>query len=306
MKAWFRKEKYTTLTTPPARGRVPEGLLIKCPHCLESVVKKTWEEGYKVCPGCGFHDHLNARERIVQLLDPDSFVERDADLVSGDPLEFHDSKPYPQRIREACEKTGINEAVVCGIGMIEEHPAAVAIMDGSFIGGSMGSVVGEKIARTVEDGLAKRLPVVLVCCSGGARMQEGVLSLMQMAKTSALIGRLHETRLPLITILTDPTTGGVTASFASLGDVIIAEPGALIGFAGPRVIEATIKQVMPAGFQRSQFLLEHGFVDMVCERSQLRPTIGNLLDCLLHSRRTFGPLPSATHEMILAESSGEA
>lgn len=301
--AWFRKPKYTTLQRPPSRGRVPEGLLIKCPSCLDAIVKRTWEEAFKVCPNCGYHDRLTAEERLLLLLDTDSFVERDRDLVSGDPLEFNDTKPYTQRVDDARAKTGLNEAVVCGTGRIMDHEISIAVMDMGFIGGSMGLIVGEKIARAMEEGLAKRIPVILVCCSGGARMQEGILSLMQMAKTGALAARLGEARLPLITLLTDPTTGGVTASFASLGDVIIAEPNALIGFAGPRVIEATIKQVMPAGFQRSEFMAEHGFIDIVCPREALRPTIGNLISFFLHSRRA--PEEAPTHEeLALVEAPG--
>ena len=285
MAHWFRKPKYTTLKRETLRSRIPEGLWTKCPSCMEAIVKKDWEQAFKVCPQCGYHQRLTADQRIEQLLDEGSFVEHDADLLSGDPLGFHDTKPYPQRLEEAREKTGLNEAVRSGLGKVNEKLVSIAVMDIGFVGGSMGSVVGEKIARTLERGVAEGCPVVLVCSSGGARMQEGIISLMQMAKTAALAARLAEARLPLITILTDPTTAGVTASFASLGDVIIAEPKALIGFAGPRVIEATIKQILPPGFQRSEFVAEHGFIDIVARRTELRAILDNLLSLFLDSLR---------------------
>lgn len=284
MVAWFSKPKYTTLKRPHRERRIPEGILLKCSSCLETIVRKDWEIGWKVCPQCNFHERLTPAERIQQLLDENSFTEVDAGLVAGDPLEFKDSKPYGARLNEARERTGHGEAVVSGHGKIRGRGVAIAVMDTNFMGGSMGIAAGEKIARTMERGLRHDLPVVLVCGSGGARMQEGFFSLMQMAKTSALAARLHEARLPLFTILTDPTTGGVTASFASLGDVIFAEPNALIGFAGPRVIEATIKQILPPGFQRAEFVADHGFVDVVCHRRELRGHISNLMTFFMHHR----------------------
>jgi len=285
MASWFRKPKYTTLAPPTSRGRIPEGLLHKCSKCLEPLVKKEWEDDHKVCPKCHYHERLTARERAAQLLDSNSFDERDADLASGDPLKFTDSKPYPERLKETREKTGLNDGVVSGTGRIHGTDVSIAIMDMNFIGGSMGCAAGEKISRAIERGIENETPVILVCCSGGARMQEGILSLMQMAKACAVAGRLAQAGLPLVTILTDPTTGGVTASFALIGDVVIAEPNALIGFAGQRVIEATIKQVLPPGFQRSEFLEDHGFVDIVCPRANLRQTVGTLLTLLMHSRK---------------------
>jgi len=275
--AWFHKSKYTTLLPPAQRHRIPEGLWIKCPECLEILTKKDWEERLRVCPKCGHHERLSARDRIVQLVDEGSFEEYDAELVSADPLGFVDSKPYPQRIREAREKTGERDAVVSGLATVGGAPLSLAVMDFHFNGGSMGSVVGEKIARSMERGLERRVAVLTVCASGGARMQEGILSLMQMAKTSALVARLATARIPYLTLLTDPTTAGVMASFASLGDVIVAEPGALVGFAGPRVIEATIKQILPPGFQKSEFMLDRGFIDIVSPRTELRALLARLL-----------------------------
>lgn len=277
---WFRKTKCATLRTPTQQSRIPAGMWFKCPECLEILIKREWEERLRVCPKCGHHDRLTARERIAQLLDEDSFEEYDGGLFSADPLKFVDSKPYPQRIAEAMEKTGERDAVVSGLGRIEGRPLSLAVMDFSFNGGSMGSVVGEKISRSLERGLDERLPVLTVCASGGARMQEGILSLMQLAKTSALIGRLAQAHIPYLTLLTHPTTAGVLASFASLGDVIISEPGALIGFAGPRVIEATIKQILPPGFQRAEFVRDHGFIDIVAPRPELRPLLARLLRLL--------------------------
>ena len=215
--AWFRKTKYTTLRAPTQRNRIPEGMWVKCPECLEILTRKDWDERLKVCPKCGYHERLTARERLAQLLDEGSFEEADATLTSADPLGFTDLKPYPQRIRESMAKTGEMDAIVSGTGRIEGLALSLAVMDFDFNGGSMGAVVGEKVARSIERGLELRLPVLTVCASGGARMQEGALSLMQMAKTSALVGRLGQARLPYLTLLTHPVTGGVTASFAMLG-----------------------------------------------------------------------------------------
>ena len=275
--AWFRKPKYTTLSPPQQRRRIPEGLWLKCPECLEILTRKEWEDKLRVCPKCGFHEQLTARDRLAQLVDADSFEDCDAGLVSADPLGFVDSKSYPRRIEDARKKTGERDAVITGLARRGGRTLSLAVMDFHFNGGSMGSVVGEKLARAMERALAGGLPMLVVCASGGARMQEGILSLMQMAKTSALVARLGQARLPYLTLLTHPTTAGVMASFASLGDVIIAEPGALVGFAGPRVIEATIKQILPPGFQKSEFLCEHGFIDIVAPRLELRTLLARLL-----------------------------
>lgn len=276
--AWWRKKsRFTTLKTADQRSRIPDGMYLKCSECLEIVTKKDWEGSLHVCPRCGYHDRIDARLRIAQLLDEGTFEEYDAGLTSADPLNFVDSKPYPERIVAAREKSGENEAVVAGLGQVEGQPISIAVMDFRFNGGSMGSVVGEKIARSMERGLERRLPVLTVCASGGARMQEGILSLMQMAKTSALVARLGRARLPYIVVLTHPTTAGVMASFASLGDVSVAEPNALVGFAGPRVIQQTIQQILPPGFQRSEFVRDHGFVDIVTPRDELKPTLARLI-----------------------------
>jgi acetyl-CoA carboxylase carboxyl transferase subunit beta len=274
---WFKKPKYTTLKVPAKRNRIPEGLWLKCPNCLEIVTKKDWEERFKVCPKCNHHDRLIARNRIRQLVDENTFEEFDQGLTSADPLGFVDSKPYPERIKQTQERTGEPDAIICGIGRIMGDPVSLGAMDFQFNGGSMGSVVGEKIARAMERGLERKIPVLMVCASGGARMQEGILSLMQMAKTSALVAKLGEAHVPYFVVLTNPTTAGVMASFASLGDVCLAEPDALIGFAGPRVIEQTIKQILPPGFQRSEFVQDHGFIDIIANRNDLRVIIARLI-----------------------------
>jgi len=286
--AWFSKPKYTSIkkSEGTARSRVPKDLWAKCPDCLETIVQREWDASFRVCPQCGYHDRLSGYERIESLLDADSFVEQDFEVVSGDPLNFVDSKPYPQRLEEARAKTNLNEGVVSGEGTLAGQSVSIAVMDTTFIGGSMGAAVGEKIARAMERGLDKEIPVIIVCGSGGARMQEGVFSLMQMAKTSAVAGRLAKAGVPMITLLTNPSTGGVMASFASLGDVILAEPKALIGFAGPRVIDGTIKQILPPGFQRSEFVSDHGFVDIVCSRTQMKETITNLLEFFMFARNS--------------------
>ncbi len=256
---------------------VPTGLMLKCSSCGETLYSKQLEENLYVCPKCGFHHKVPGRKRIGQLVDEGSFEEHDTGLKTLDPLEFVDRKPYSQRIAETMAKTGETEAVICGLATMDGINISLAVMDFTFIGGSMGTVVGEKVTRSLERALKLKIPQVTVCTSGGARMQEGILSLMQMAKSSAACARLHEARLPYLVVLTDPTTAGVMASFAQLGDVHIAEPGALMGFAGPRVIEQTIKQKLPPGFQRSEFLQEHGFVDVVVGRHELRDTIVKLL-----------------------------
>lgn len=256
---------------------IPEGLWTKCPECSETVYNKEIEQLGKVCPKCNYHYYLNARDRIKLLTDEETFEETDADLFSGDPLQFVDTKNYPQRQQEAFVRTGILDAVITGIGKLDTLPTALAVMEFEFMGGSMGSVVGEKITRLIETATEKGLPLIIVCSSGGARMQESTLSLMQMAKTCAALERYQKNKHPFIAVLTNPTTGGTTASFASLGDVIVAEPGALIGFAGARVIKQTIAQELPKGFQRAEFLLQHGFIDLIVERKKLKETIVRLI-----------------------------
>ncbi len=275
--AWFRRR---TDGEGEARGRkvvIAEGLWIKCDSCKEIVYRAEVERAGRVCPKCRYAFRIGARERLAQLADPGSFEERDAGVVSADPLGFKDTKRYRDRLRAAREKSGQGDAVVTGLARIGGFPVVVAAFDFGFLGGSMGSAVGEKLTRAIELAIAKHVPVIIVSASGGARMQEGILSLMQMAKTSAALERLGAERLPFLSVLTDPTTGGVTASFAMLGDVILAEPRALIGFAGPRVIAETIRQPLPEGFQRSEFLLEHGQLDLIVERGQLKDTLRRLL-----------------------------
>lgn len=272
---WFRKQERGLKTQE--RKELPGGLWLKCNLCEEIIYRKEWERSLFTCPKCDFHFPISSWEYIAVLLDPHSFQEVDRDLGPADPLHFRDSKRYVERLRSMQEKTGLLDAAVSGVGAVAGIRVAVCFLDFRFIGGSMGSVVGEKIARIVMRAIKDRLPVVILSSSGGARMQEGVFSLMQMAKTSAILTRLRDAGLPHIAILTHPTTGGVSASFASLGDVIVAEPKALIGFAGPRVIEQTIGQELPEGFQRSEFLLEHGMVDLIVHRRQLRETLETLL-----------------------------
>jgi len=255
-----------------------ENLAVKCPKCREMLVGRDWEKNLKVCSRCGFHFKLSAYERIELLVDAESFVESDADIISVDPLNFVTrSQAYMKKLDEERESVNLNEAVVIGHATIEERPLALAIMDFRFIGGSMGSVVGEKITRAIELAIKKRIPVLIASASGGARMQEGMYSLMQMAKTSAALAKLGEARLPFFSLLTDPTTGGVTASFAMLGDVILAEPGALVCFAGPRVIEGSMHIKLPEGSVSSEFVLQHGMIDAVVHRRELRSTLARLL-----------------------------
>jgi acetyl-CoA carboxylase carboxyl transferase subunit beta len=256
---------------------MPEGIWTKCKNCNEIIYTKEIERNLNVCPKCDYHFRISARERIALVLDEGSFVEMDAAMQSTDFLDFKDSKKYKERIKAALKKSGGGDAVVCGDGTIEGLPVAVAVFDFGFMGGSMGSVVGEKITRAIEKGLAELRPVIVFSSSGGARMQESILSLMQMAKTSAALARLRAAGLPFISVLTDPTTGGVTASFAMLGDINMAEPRALIGFAGPRVIEQTIRQKLPEGFQRSEYLLEHGMVDMIVRRQEMKERLAQIL-----------------------------
>ena len=273
--AWFQKKK-KPLSSGDRRD-LPSDVFDKCTGCGEILYRERLAQNLHVCPECGFHFRISATGYLELLLDAGSFDERDAHLTSGDPLGFVDLKPYPGRLQAAREKTGRNEAVLTGRGRIEGIPVAIAVMDFSFIGGSMGSVVGEKIARAGRDALERDVPLIVVSASGGARMMEGIFSLMQMAKTSSVLARIHERGLPFISLLTDPTTGGVTASYAMLGDVNVAEPGALVGFAGPRVIEETIKQELPQGFQSAEFLEEHGMVDLVVDRRELKTTLARLL-----------------------------
>jgi acetyl-CoA carboxylase carboxyl transferase subunit beta len=256
---------------------MPAGLWAKCPRCANLVYRRELERNLRVCPRCGYHHRLSASDRLALVLDRGSFEEFDQGLVPEDPLEFVDERPYPARVEDAQRRTGRPEAVITGIGTIEGAGAVVGAMEFGFMGGSLGSVVGEKIARSAERAHARRAPFVLFVASGGARMQEGTLSLLQMAKTSVALGRLSEAGIAFIPVLCDPTTGGVAASFAFQGDVILAEPGALIGFAGPRVIEQTIRQKLPEGFQTAEFLLEHGLVDGIVPRADLRATLGRLL-----------------------------
>ncbi|MCK4905865.1 acetyl-CoA carboxylase carboxyltransferase subunit beta [bacterium] len=269
--AWKRSVEY--ILKPKKRKGIPEGLWSKCLACSRILYTEQLIKNFKVCPKCGYHFRLSAKERLSQLLEDDTFEELDANLESVDPLKFEDSKKYPQRIKEAQEKTGLKEAVITGEGVIGTYKVAVGFFDFPFLGGSMASVVGEKICRLIEAAGEKKLPLVIVSASGGARMQEGILSLMQMAKTSAALSFYSKKALPYISVLTDPTTGGVSASFAFLADIIIAEQGALIGFAGPRVIEQTVRQKLPDKFQKAEFLLEHGMVDMVVHRKNLKQVL---------------------------------
>jgi acetyl-CoA carboxylase carboxyl transferase subunit beta len=278
--AWFRKDKATVTQSDGKKVRVPEGLMTKCQNCRETLYSKDLEKNHNVCPKCNHHFRISAVRRIELLLDEGSFVEFDGNMVSVDFLEFKDSKSYQDRIDSAVAKGGSKDAVICGEGKIEGTPVQLAVFDFSFMGGSMGSVVGEKITRAIERGIHKNMPVIVVSASGGARMQESIMSLMQMAKTSAALGRLRDLGLPYISILTDPTTGGVTASFAMLGDVNMAEPKALIGFAGPRVIEQTIRQKLPEGFQRAEYLLEHGMIDLIVERKDMRQKVAQIIGML--------------------------
>ncbi len=279
MAAWFRREKAPLKSDD--RRDVPSDVFDKCPGCGEILYTERLQQNLGVCPDCGHHMRIGATRYISILFDEGTFEETEAGMSSGDPLLFSDLKPYSQRLVAAEKKVGRSSAVITGSGQIGGTNVAIAVMDFSFIGGSMGSVVGEKIARAGRLSLERKMPLIILSASGGARMQEGIFSLMQMAKTSGVLARLDEAGLPFISILTDPTTGGVTASYAMLGDVNLAEPGALIGFAGPRVIEETIRQELPDGFQRAEFLLEHGMVDQVVDRRKLRQTVSRILRHML-------------------------
>jgi acetyl-CoA carboxylase carboxyl transferase subunit beta len=274
--AWFRRKGADDEVTVK-KVVMAEGLWIKCDSCKEIMYRAEVEKAGRVCPKCHYPFRISSRERITLLVDAGTFEERDAGLTSGDPLGFKDSKRYRDRVKAARQKTSMDDSVVCGIGRIGGFPVVMCVFEFGFLGGSMGSVVGEKLTRAIELAVSKHVPVIIVSASGGARMQEGILSLMQMAKTSAALERLSAAKLPYLSVLTDPTTGGVTASFAMLGDVILAEPRALIGFAGPRVIAETIRQPLPEGFQRSEFLLEHGQLDLIVERRELKDTLKRIL-----------------------------
>ena len=279
---WFKKKEEEEKGEKEKREEVQlsDHLWIKCNSCNEMIYRKVIENNFRVCPKCNYHFQIPARKRIECVMDPGTFIEYDADLISEDPLEFRDSKRYPQRIKESQGKTGQKDAIICGEGKIEAQSAMIGIFEFDFMGGSLGSVVGEKITRLIERAIEKRIGVVIFCASGGARMQEGILSLMQMAKTSGALAKLHEARIPYISVLTDPTSGGVLASIGMLGDIILAEPKAMIGFAGPRVIKDTIRAELPEGFQRTEFLLEHGMIDLIVGRKDLRHTLASLLEML--------------------------
>lgn len=273
---WFKKNE-----TKEKKIRIPEGFWAKCNNCNEIIIRKEIERNLNVCPKCNYHFRIPSKAWIEILCDAGSFVELFANIESADPLNFRDSKSYKDRLKEAKEKLKMNEAVITGEAKIDGISVSVGILEFDFMGGSMGSVVGEKITRLIERSLELNKPLIIVSSSGGARMQESILSLMQMAKTSAALALLKKKGIPYISIMTDPTTGGVAASFAFLGDIIIAEPKALIGFAGPRVIEQTIKQKLPEGFQRAEFLLEHGFIDMIVERRQMKSVVSKILRLLV-------------------------
>ncbi|TWJ32708.1 acetyl-CoA carboxylase, carboxyltransferase subunit beta [Geobacter argillaceus] len=281
--AWFKRDRAPFKANEDEKKvKVPEGLWTKCQNCSEVILSRDIEENLNVCPNCSFHFRVSARKRLAILLDEGTFDEHDANMVSVDFLEFKDSKSYQVRIDAAVAKGGSKDAIICGGGKLNGIPVQIGVFDFSFMGGSMGSVVGEKITRAIERGIEQHTPVIVVSASGGARMQESILSLMQMAKTSAALAKLKAEGLPFVSILTDPTTGGVTASFAMLGDINMAEPRALIGFAGPRVIEQTIRQKLPEGFQRAEYLLDHGMVDLIVERKDMKKTLGNILSMLYH------------------------
>lgn len=274
--AWFIRSKQNIEETQPAY--MPDGLWTKCPSCSEMIYKKQLEDNYYVCFKCNHHFRISGSDYINYLIDEGTFKETHTKIKSTDPLNFEDTKKYPERLQEAYKKTGLNEAITTGLGKIGGMEVSIAVMNFNFIGGSMGSVVGEKIYRAAKDALAKKIPLIVISASGGARMQEAALSLMQMPKTAAIISELSENQIPYISILTDPTTGGVTASFAMIGDFHIAEPGSLIGFAGPRVIEQTIRKKLPPNFQRSETVLETGFIDMIINRPQLKANLIKILN----------------------------
>jgi acetyl-CoA carboxylase carboxyl transferase subunit beta len=294
--SWFKREDNEIINEAAERTVRTEGLWVRCPSCRQVIFKADLEANLHVCPKCGHHFRLGARERIESLLEP-GYQLVDLDLRSTDPLHFTDLKPYSKRLVEAQKKTGLNDAIINAIGHIGPHPVVLSVMEYSFIGGSMGSVVGETIARAVDRSLDTHHPLIIISASGGARMMEGIASLMQLAKISAGLARMDDAGIPYISVMTDPTTGGVTASFAMLGDLNIAEPGALIGFAGPRVIEQTIRQKLPEGFQRSEFLLEHGFLDAIVNRKDMKQYLHQALSwmTLAHAEaKEETPAPAET------------
>jgi len=285
--AWFKKNKQPKAPiTGEDRTVIPEGLWVKCDSCKEIIYRKEVLARANVCPKCNYHFRISARERLTALFDNGIYEELDLGIVATDPLRFTDTKPYKDRLKQYREKSGMEDAVINAAGRMGGSPVVISAMEYAFMGGSMGSVVGEKISLNAERALERRHPLIVISASGGARMQEGILSLMQMAKISSVLAKLDDASIPYLSILTDPTTGGVTASFAMLGDLNIAEPRALIGFAGPRVIEQTIRQKLPEGFQRSEFLLEHGMVDLIFERKEMRE---KLITCL---RLLMDPVPA--------------
>jgi acetyl-CoA carboxylase carboxyl transferase subunit beta len=279
--AWFTREKTSLKTEEGERKVRTEGLWLKCEHCGEIIWRKALEDNLQVCPKCGHHDRINARARLTMLFDDGQFEEFDTQLVSSDPLEFVDSRTYKKRLASNQQLTHLRDAIISAAGNLNGRRVHICALDLRFIGGSMGAVVGEAITRAIERSLERNVPLIIISASGGARMQEGTVSLMQLAKISAALMRLDEAKIPYISVLTDPTTGGVTASFAMLGDLNIAEPGALIGFAGPRVIEQTIRQKLPEGFQTSEFLLQHGFLDAVVKRGELKDYLAKAFDFFL-------------------------
>jgi acetyl-CoA carboxylase carboxyl transferase subunit beta len=293
---WFSKKSKRIETVPPEERVVKtENVFVKCDSCEAHLYKRELDESMQVCVHCGNHFRIGARERLAMFFDDGNYEELDAEVISIDPLRFVDSKPYSKRLHQAKKASGLSEAIISGKGRVADFPVLAAAMDMSFIGGSMGSAVGEKVTRLIERALNERAALVIFSASGGARMQEGTLSLMQMAKISAALARLDEARLPFISVLTDPTTGGVTASFAMLGDIIIAEPKALIGFAGPRVIEQTIRQRLPKDFQKSEFLLDHGMLDAIVDRREIRDFIARLLSFMMNPEIHSENLPRKTN-----------
>jgi acetyl-CoA carboxylase carboxyl transferase subunit beta len=296
--SWFKREDNEIVNDPERTVRT-EGLWVRCPDCRQVIFKADLEANLRVCPKCGHHFRIGSRERIESLLEP-GYQLVDLDLRSTDPLEFTDLKPYKKRLTEARKKTGLNDAIVNAIGHIGPLPVVLSVMEYAFIGGSMGSAVGETIARAVDRSLETRHPLIIISASGGARMMEGIASLMQLAKVSAGLARMDDEKIPYISVMTDPTTGGVTASFAMLGDLNIAEPGALIGFAGPRVIEQTIRQKLPEGFQRSEFLLEHGFLDAIVNRKEMKAYLHQALAWMTLDHAEPKEEPSAPAESTTA------
>jgi acetyl-CoA carboxylase carboxyl transferase subunit beta len=279
--AWFTREKTSLKTEEGERKVRTEGLWLKCEHCGEIIWRKALEDNLQVCPKCGHHDRIDARTRLTMLFDDGQFDEFDTHLASSDPLQFVDSRSYKKRLASNQQLTHLRDAIISAAGNLNGRRVHICALDLRFIGGSMGAVVGEAITRAIERSLERNIPLIIFSASGGARMQEGTVSLMQLAKIAAALMRLDEAKIPYISVLTDPTTGGVTASFAMLGDLNIAEPGALIGFAGPRVIEQTIRQKLPEGFQTSEFLLKHGFLDAVVKRGELKDYLAKALDFFL-------------------------